>query len=71
MPKVKNILHFLLILALFSVFLDKFGIPAYKDLLRQDVVVKESHSVKMDPPAITVCMVCHISCSEHLKEFSL
>ena len=57
MPKVKNILHFLLIVALFSVFLDKFGIPAYKDLLRQDAVFKESHSVNMDSPAITICMV--------------
>ena len=42
MPKVKNILYFLLIVALFSVFLNRFGIPAYHDLLRDAFQKKKS-----------------------------
>ena len=65
MINVKNILYFLLIVALFSVFLNRFGIPACEDLLRQDVVFKESHSVNMESPAITICMVFSVLNTKH------
>ena len=57
--ELKNIFHFFICLILLSIFLNQFGIPAYKNLIKQDVVFKETRDVQIESPSITVCIVCY------------
>ena len=57
MMKMKKFAHCIVQLVLFVIFWKIFGEPSYNDVMRQDMVMKESKATVNTFPAISICLV--------------
>ena len=55
--KKENIIHYMVKIFMFIIFLYLFGEPSYNNFMRQGGVMKESKSNVRTFPAITICLV--------------